>query len=278
ELGLRYLPIIAMTANAMPADRQACLDAGMNDHIGKPFDVRELILALLKATGRDAQPALADIPVSMPPSTSLPPSPEGFGFKEAIMRMGNNSALYASQARNFAARSKETVFALEQIFKTGNQPLLVRELHTVRGVASTLGANALGAAIFELENGAKAGLELPVLTVMLDDVKHHMARAAEVFIELADALEAGKADVPEVEQGSEGVDTEALYVKLQELVGELADSNMRAMDTFEALRAELMQVDVSATKTVAEAVANLDFSSAGDALKNIMNGMAQHQS
>lgn len=278
ELGLRYLPIIAMTANAMPADRQACLDAGMNDHIGKPFDVRELILALLKATGRDAQPALADTPVAMPPSTSLPPSPEGFGFKEAIMRMGNNSALYASQARNFAARSKETVFALEQIFKTGNQPLLVRELHTVRGVASTLGANALGAAIFELENGAKAGLELPVLTVMLDDVKHHMARAAEVFIELADALEAGKADVPEVEHGSEGVDTEALYVKLQELMGELADSNMRAIDTFDALRAELMQVDVSATKTVAEAVANLDFSSAGDALKNIMNGMAQHQS
>ncbi|NKI19428.1 response regulator [Spongiibacter sp. KMU-166] len=278
ELGLRYLPIIAMTANAMPADRQACLDAGMNDHIGKPFDVRELILALLKATGRDAEQALADAPVLTPPSTSLPPSPEGFGFKEAVVRMGNNSALYAGQARNFAARSKETVFALEQIFKTGNQPLLVRELHTVRGVASTLGANALGAAIFELENGAKAGLELPVLTVMLDDVKHHMARAAEVFIELADALEAGKADVPEVEHGSEGVDTEALYVKLQELMGELADSNMRAIDTFEALRAELMQVDVSATKTVAEAVANLDFSSAGDALKNIMNGMAQHQS
>jgi CheY-like chemotaxis protein len=35
--------ILAMTANALPEDRQKCLDAGMNDHVSKPFRKEELI-------------------------------------------------------------------------------------------------------------------------------------------------------------------------------------------------------------------------------------------
>ena len=35
----RKIPIIAMTANAFEEDRKACLDAGMDEHIGKPIDI-----------------------------------------------------------------------------------------------------------------------------------------------------------------------------------------------------------------------------------------------
>jgi CheY-like chemotaxis protein len=51
ELKLTTLPIIAMTANIMVSDREACLNAGMNDHIGKPFNVQDLVKLLQKRSG-----------------------------------------------------------------------------------------------------------------------------------------------------------------------------------------------------------------------------------
>ena len=51
-LGLTDLPIIAMTANAMASDRADCLASGMNDHVGKPFDLRHLVDVLRHFTGR----------------------------------------------------------------------------------------------------------------------------------------------------------------------------------------------------------------------------------
>ena len=46
ELGLATLPIVAMTANAMASDRAACLEAGMDDHVGKPFELDQLVALL----------------------------------------------------------------------------------------------------------------------------------------------------------------------------------------------------------------------------------------
>jgi signal transduction histidine kinase/CheY-like chemotaxis protein len=46
--GYENTPILAMTANAFYEDRQVCIEAGMNDHIGKPVDPDKLFETLLK--------------------------------------------------------------------------------------------------------------------------------------------------------------------------------------------------------------------------------------
>jgi CheY-like chemotaxis protein len=48
--GAQRMPIIAVTANAMPADRELCMAAGMNDHLAKPLSREALAAMVLKCS------------------------------------------------------------------------------------------------------------------------------------------------------------------------------------------------------------------------------------
>jgi PAS domain S-box-containing protein len=50
-LGADAPPIVAMTANAMAADREACLQAGMVDHLSKPFEVKKMLQLVRRVAG-----------------------------------------------------------------------------------------------------------------------------------------------------------------------------------------------------------------------------------
>ena len=265
-LKLRYLPIVAMTANAMPADREACLAAGMNDHIGKPFDLAELVATLQKACGRTkSNRELEESTVSEQPS-ELPVAPAGFAFKEALLRLGNNRGLYASQAKLFATRHRNDLAKVLPLLKEGNRPGAVRELHTLRGVAGTLGAQALAGSLSELEDAVKGVAELPLIESLLSAGELQLEQACAVMGDLAESLAPTRVDADDT--GEAPVMDEAIKAKLDELAVFLQESNMQALQVYEEVHA-VFEVNNDAASKVQAAMAELNFGAAFDALQEM---------
>jgi two-component system, sensor histidine kinase and response regulator len=46
------VPIIALTASAMAGDREHCLNAGMDDYVSKPIQIKELLAAMRRVMSK----------------------------------------------------------------------------------------------------------------------------------------------------------------------------------------------------------------------------------
>ncbi|MBN8503902.1 MAG: response regulator [Burkholderiales bacterium] len=139
------LPIIAMTANASSSDRQACLAAGMNDHVGKPFDLHELVGVLLRHT-----PGGAPSPLAPALRRGVDPGEAAIDEAGALARLGGRADVYANLIERWLAELPAQAQALRDASDAG--PLL----HALKGLAGTLGALRLAAALQAAEAGGDA--------------------------------------------------------------------------------------------------------------------------
>ncbi|KAA6186042.1 transporter substrate-binding domain-containing protein [Thiohalocapsa marina] len=165
----RHLPILAMTANAMVGDREKVLEAGMNDHIAKPVNVNELFRTMARwirpATSITPLSASAATPVSAPASGVVPAPPaaeaglsglDGIDTAAGLRRVQGNRALYVKLLRKTAQTQADTVEQYDNAVAAGDWTLAQRLIHSLKGVAGTLGARELQAASARLETSVKA--------------------------------------------------------------------------------------------------------------------------
>jgi PAS domain S-box-containing protein len=143
ELGLLQLPIVAMTANAMASDRDACIAAGMNEHVGKPFDMAKLVSLLILTTKFSASDAGSEPYHTADAVETRIDEIEGIELHTALSRMSGAKSLYVRTARDFISILDTIQGELHAQFQAGNKRKIQMILHTLKGNAATLGVTAM---------------------------------------------------------------------------------------------------------------------------------------
>jgi two-component system sensor histidine kinase/response regulator len=160
ESGGVRIPIIALTADVTSAGRTACLAAGMDDHLAKPFRREALHGILARWLGRahassaaDTAPAravertTANVPLldvaTLDALRALPRS----GPKNMLTHIGE---LYLLDSRGLVA-------TIEQSLDAGNGADLARAAHAWRSYNGNVGASGLAQLCRELEDAARSG-------------------------------------------------------------------------------------------------------------------------
>ena len=147
EPDLQGLPIVAMTANAFDEDRRACLEAGMNDHIGKPVDPDTLYTTAMRwlpemRTGRthlEPQPAGDDAATLLDRLKSV----EALDTTRGLRLFAGNRATYRRVLRKFARGYAWGMPQIADALATGSLAELAAAMHSAKGAFGAIGAIAL---------------------------------------------------------------------------------------------------------------------------------------
>ncbi len=297
RLGLGALPIVAMTANALPSDRDASLAAGMNDHVGKPFDLDDLVATILRHVQRPA--AASEAPRAAPAAAGprparapLPPAllaeAEDLGLElaAAVRRLGGRADVWQRTARSFAAELPRQIEDFARRIDDADTEGAQRLMHTLKGMSATLGvarmAEAAAGAERRIASGQGDASLSGALQALAQQTALAVARIADRVAEHLQAQVAAGSDGPsspgaQAAPAAAAQDGAALLRRLPPLVALLREHDMAATD----LHLELMQAHEAAwgpaLQPLAEAMAQLDFDRALAACEQLAGRLAQAQ-
>ncbi|WP_298236025.1 MASE3 domain-containing protein [uncultured Azohydromonas sp.] len=152
------LPIVGLTAYALPQERRRCLEAGMDDHVTKPVDMDQLCAAILRLAGGVSSAAAAvapPAPVAVPASAPVPDAAPGaapvLDWPALWQRLRRPSAVQRL-LQTLLAEHEPTPRRLRACADAGDAEEAARLAHQLRGVGATVFAAPLREAARRLES------------------------------------------------------------------------------------------------------------------------------
>ena len=232
------LPIVAMTANAMRADRERCLEAGMNGFVTKPIDPEDLWKALLNwvkpRAGLGQVAAPVDAPVLMDAPEPYQQAQlieslrlvDGLNVEQGLVLCNHNPTLYIAMLGTFVKTQEHTVMQTQQALQAGDAATAELLAHTLKGLAATLGAQPLRVVAADLEQALHSGADAQRLAHLIPQTQQNLEK-------LVSALRATPGLVRETQQTAPQELTPAQQAATQLVIQEL--QHMLEQDDAEAL-------------------------------------------
>jgi two-component system, sensor histidine kinase and response regulator len=242
------IPIIAMTAYAMEGDRIKCLAAGMNDHVAKPIDKKQLFAALQKwlpLSKQSKKQIVAKKTVNVTKELSGEELP-GIDMVTGLNQVENNSHLYRTLLIKFSDEFIDVVKLVDRGLtgaRSEDPDNARRHVHTVRGLAGNLGMLELTTAATDLENG--------IINNLRDQWPALLEKFAKSTIQVLESIEILKEEKDEgllVEEPSlsdEKPDMEAIKLLLAELDDNIQNKRFKAGKLLQALKPMVRNMGVA---------------------------------
>ncbi len=135
----KRLPIIALTANVMSEDRESCIAAGMDAHLGKPIEPAQLIDCLSRYLKPDTAPSEVDM--------------------NALRELTGGDAEFERElVETFVSSGDECLAEILAALRTGDLETIGKRAHALKGASANIHATGLAAAASTLESAARKNL------------------------------------------------------------------------------------------------------------------------
>ena len=153
ELGFQ-MPIVAVIANAMSEDYEACLAAGMTDYVAKPFQPSDIDAALQRAAAGTSRTASST--ADNQPAADVVPPAAPIDFAQTVASFLGDVETAERVVRDFAARVQHQLAEVGELADNGRYADARVIAHAIKGGAWNLRCGALGDAAEALEAAALA--------------------------------------------------------------------------------------------------------------------------
>jgi CheY-like chemotaxis protein len=158
----KNLPIIAMTASALPSDEKKCLDAGMNAYVAKPIQLKKLFQVLYEnvlSKNSDDFVMLLDSPdIPRIPRRSAEPAPgissdsiQRLNMDEAMRNLNIDADVYTRIMKTFLLKNQNVMPQIKIWAGLQKWEEIRSHAHSIAGSSSNIGAFHLESAARELE-------------------------------------------------------------------------------------------------------------------------------